>query len=1218
VCRGGCRLCDTFSHAAKDCPRRQGTTSSASTSTTSAAAPAAPPSNPSSAPKQKKKKGHKATKTSSTTDDADVQDEYTSYFSSAKTVLSAAKGARALRAQSNAAAYVDSGCNGIFIHDRNTFVNFTPSKSNSSPVIVGNGHPCDIKGVGTIGVGYGTLAADYVPDFEQSLLGVSVLTQPSCGSTVHNVAIFEHDRMRLLAITPELRTILDSAYASFPPLLEAVNADGLYETILPSHKQAYAGYRYKSAHFPDLPSLVTFLHRAWGHPNLEQMIAIMRSNHTGDLPDGLTEAAVRKYYPNPCAECVIGTMAQKPLPGASATEATKPGDIVQLDIKGPIMDDDGQPVLTFSGYKAYVCAVDKFSKMRYVYLIRNNKRLHHVVNKIILAYKQRGHTIKIFQTDSQFLTEGIKDLCAEHQIDLQRCAPHEHGQLGLVERTHRTLMGDVIKAMANKPHISPKMWGMALHDCVFKRNAVIVDHADHKSSWELFEGHPYDFNSHPIFPFGTVLLAHIPTKHQSGIGPRAREVYYVGPAPDVKGGIQLYVPKTHRVIIRRTFKYVGDDPIPPVRDQIDLVATLSADNAVDAPSPNLVDDLGDTSTVASEPNAAAQRSAATLDTEGVSVDIADLNADESPPSPSDQPTVRKVRKRKSSAKKRLRVKGKKRLSTPKRQSPTLLLDNPYQRFYPLKQAHVAKQTEFIPSSVKQALECNEKDGYLKAIKDELGSMQSTGTLVPITIAPEAIPKSQILPSKFVFAKRYNADGTFKKYRARLVGRGDLQPWDSYSETYAGTATTKSVHLFLAIAAELDLELKAVDVSSAFLYPEYTGPPLYVRRPPGLPATDMPEFMELKKCIYGIKQAAHAFREHSDASLRSIGFTPTRADPCMYIKRTSSSDFVMACIHVDDIGFAGTSSLLVDETIAALSKLYDLTIQPDMSSYLGMNISRDRPGRMMYVSQPGYVDTILERFEVEYCKAPTTPMSVNYHSGRPDTSDTLPLADVQRYQSIVGSLMYLAIHTRPDLLYSVTSLARHGKTPTAYDLSAAIRVLRYLKSTRDLPLVFHSGEGIILYASVDASYACHLEDRKSHTGYTLHIGSKSGCFYAASRKQTVTAQSSTEAEFIGTNSVARDVVWCRMLLEELGFPQQGPTVVFEDNKSTIELLSSAKYHAKTKHIEVRYFYVKDQLASGILQFQYQPTVDMVSDILTKPLQGALFHQHSSTLLGLSPN
>jgi len=173
----------------------------------------------------------------------------------------------------------------------------------------------------------------------------------------------------------------------------------------------------------------------------------------------------------------------------------------------------------------------------------------------------------------------------------------------------------------------------------------------------------------------------------------------------------------------------------------------------------------------------------------------------------------------------------------------------------------------------------------------------------------------------------------------------------------------------------------------------------------------------------------------------------------------------------------------------------------------------------------------------------------------------------------------------------------------------------LKSTRDLALVFHSGEGIVLYASVDASYACHLEDRKSHTGHTLHIGRSSGCFFAASRKQTVTAQSSTEAEFIGTNSVARDIVWCRMLLDELGFPQHGPTVVYEDNKSTIDLLASAKYHAKTKHIEVRYFYVKDQLASGILSFQYQPTEEMVSDVLTKPLSGALFHRHASSLLGM---
>ena len=345
------------------------------------------PSTSTSGNKQKKKKG-RATKSpplASTSTDADMQDEYASYFSCCKTVLAAAKGPRALRATSSAVAYVDSGCNGIFLHDRQSFVKFQPAAPNTTPVIIGNGHPCDIKGVGTVGVGYGTLPAEYIPEFEQSLLGVSILTQPLSGSDVPKVAIFEHDKMRLLPISPALRGTLDSMYATSKPLLEADNRDGLYETTLPSVKQAYAGYRYKSAHFPDLPSLVTFLHRAWGHPSLEQMIAIIRSNAHGELPDGVTEASVRKYYPNPCAECVIGTMAQKPLPGVSATEANKPGDIVQIDIKGPLTDDDGQPILTFSGYKAYVCAVDKFSKMRYVYLIRNNKRLHHVVNKIILA-----------------------------------------------------------------------------------------------------------------------------------------------------------------------------------------------------------------------------------------------------------------------------------------------------------------------------------------------------------------------------------------------------------------------------------------------------------------------------------------------------------------------------------------------------------------------------------------------------------------------------------------------------------------------------------------------------------------------------------------------------------------------------------------------------------------------------------------------------------------
>jgi len=149
TCRGGCRTCDTFSHAAKDCPRRTGNTTTLATSAASTA-PLSQATSTNSGVKQKKKKGNKASKSTSSQEENDVQDEYSTYFSNSKTVLAAAKGPWALRAQTHPVAYVDSGCNGIFIHNRRSFVEFAPTVPSSTPVIVGNGHPCDIKGMGTV------------------------------------------------------------------------------------------------------------------------------------------------------------------------------------------------------------------------------------------------------------------------------------------------------------------------------------------------------------------------------------------------------------------------------------------------------------------------------------------------------------------------------------------------------------------------------------------------------------------------------------------------------------------------------------------------------------------------------------------------------------------------------------------------------------------------------------------------------------------------------------------------------------------------------------------------------------------------------------------------------------------------------------------------------------------------------------------------------------
>ena len=167
------------------------------------------------------------------------------------------------------------------------------------------------------------------------------------------------------------------------------------------------------------------------------------------------------------------------------------------------------------------------------------------------------------------------------------------------------------------------------------------------------------------------------------------------------------------------------------------------------------------------------------------------------------------------------------------------------------------------------------------------------------------------------------------------------------------------------------------------------------------------------------------------------------------------------------------------------------------------------------------------------------------------------------------------------------------------------MISYLAGTKSLALKLGSDEGIVLYATVDASYATH-DDSKSHTGFTLHIGKDSGSVMATSKKQKITADSSTIAEFIATHIVAKEILWCRRLLSSLGYPQLEPTILFEDNKSTISMIKNKCNGKRTKHIDVRYNLIRELCEKMVIAMTYLSSAEMTSDTLTKSLAPGPFN------------
>ena len=222
---------------------------------------------------------------------------------------------------------------------------------------------------------------------------------------------------------------------------------------------------------------------------------------------------------------------------------------------------------------------------------------------------------------------------------------------------------------------------------------------------------------------------------------------------------------------------------------------------------------------------------------------------------------------------------------------------------------------------------------------------------------------------------------------------------------------------------------------------------------------------------------------------------------------------------------------------------------------------------------------------------------------------------QPYRNLVGSLMYIMTSTRPDLAVPVSQLGQYMARPGPAHWNAAKRVVRYLKGTDDLGLCFSKDASInpsnVIVAYSDADWGTDTDDRKSYTGYAVFLGNSLVSWKC--KKQTAVALSTAEAEYMAVSMTALEVIWLRNVLSDLGLPQQGPSVIYCDNRSCIHMANNDSTGPRTKHIAIKYHFIKDQIAAGNIVLQYVPSIDNIADFLTKPLVGERFVRMREELL-----
>jgi hypothetical protein len=306
-----------------------------------------------------------------------------------------------------------------------------------------------------------------------------------------------------------------------------------------------------------------------------------------------------------------------------------------------------------------------------------------------------------------------------------------------------------------------------------------------------------------------------------------------------------------------------------------------------------------------------------------------------------------------------------------------------------------------------------------------------------------------------------------------------------------------------------------------------------------------------------------------------------------------------------------TNALVDELRRDLQSEYKITESPSVETFLGIHLQYNANGSLT-MSQPGYILHLLEEYDMVDSNSVTTPISCCFNDEDQNDSPDLSQSDKDIYRNILGCLIHL-LKTRPDISYAISRLAMRTNELTEKDISAIKRVLRYLKGTMYLGITFYPSEHVDvtkLFVWVDAAHAIH-KDGRSHSGYGFKLGTNSdtnsGMFYSRSYKQTNVTLSSTESEINPITDVATEILWFQLLLKELGFDDISPTMVFEDNKSTIALAKQFSGNLKrTKHFIQRIMFSIEQYNNDVLNFTHYDTEDQTADLL-KSFGSHVIHQ-----------
>jgi hypothetical protein len=908
-------------------------------------------------------------------------------------------------------------------------------------------------------------------------------------------------------------------------------------------------------------------HRRFGHASIDTLKTMQKN--------GTIDPSIKVEGQGICEVCATAKQPKLSFKSSIKTDEERHGTICS-DVMGPITP------ASISGNRFIVTFIDMETRYTVVFPIKSKDQVY-LKFKEYLNFVKVNTCIKpkIIRSDNggEYKNKKMSKICQEHDIKQEFTVPYNPQQNGMAERMNRTLT-EMVRCMLQDAKMDKTYWAEAFVTAASIRNSIARNGPT--TPYELVTKKKPNIEDMRVF--GSIGYAQIPRQKRKKLDNASVKVKMLG-YPDDQKGYRVINIDTGEVFVTRSVKWNEEINMNDDDYYEDIVDDHSEDSRkqevpeVDIPAKQPQENT------TPEIQSAPPRSPVMISSQATKWS--------STPERDGTYSKRPVRKKQAIIRYQDEFDGLicMMAEVSKTESECLM---------------ACEDEDERKSTFQGILTSKHKDEWKKAMDKEIKSIQDLETW-------ELVPRpkdNKVIGSRWIFKIKRHADGTIERYKARFCAKGYTQKFGiDYNETFAPVVKHSSIRALLAIAAEKDWEIYQFDINTAFLY-GIIDTDIYMEQPDGYIDKSKPNYVcKLKKSLYGTKQAARQWNQRIHKHMIKFKFIQAQADHCVYTL-IKDDHYIIVIIYVDDLIVMATNKTLINQVRNQLKTEFDIKELGELKYCLGIEVIRDRKSKTIKINQEAMIKRVSERFGVQECKNVYIPADANSRLIKPSDEDK-DQSSGKPYRELVGSLMYIMVCTRPDISNAVGEVSRFCDGFGTTHWQAAIKILKYLKTTKSMSLTFDGNKGKVVKAYADASWASDQDTGRSVTGYVITINESSVSW--KSQRQSTVAMSSTEAEYMALFAVVQEVIWIKRLLNEISsdYLKQG-IIVYQDNKSAISLASNPTQHSRTKHINTKFHFVRDQVASGQVKIEYLCTEEMVADIFTKAVSRPKLNKHIKSL------